>query len=65
MELIISKMNEGWNDIAEAEWDSVSKSLNEVTESVEPVVTLVLAVVIGLLLLSNMLPLIGIMTAIA
>ncbi|NLA69984.1 MAG: hypothetical protein GX852_02950 [Clostridiales bacterium] len=59
------KMNEGWNDIAEAEWDSVSKSLNEVTESVEPVVTLVLAVVIGLLLLSIMLPLIGIMTAIA
>lgn len=59
------KLNEGWNEMSEAEWSAVDASLREVTDSVEPVATLVLAVVIGLLLVSIMLPLIGIMTSIA
>lgn len=59
------KLTEGWNEMSDSEWKSVDESLRDVTESVEPMATLVLAVVIGLLLISIMLPLIGIMTSIA
>ena len=59
------KLSEGLETMAAQEWDLVEQRLHDVTDSVEPVITLVISVVIGLLLISIMTPLIGILTAIS
>lgn len=59
------KLSEGLESMANEEWRLVDENLQDVTDTIEPAITLGLSVIVGILLISIMIPLIGIMTAIA
>lgn len=58
------KLTKGLKELSKKQWQTADETLRQVTETIEPTVSLVITVFIGLLLISVMLPLISIMASI-
>lgn len=58
------KLTKGLKELSKKQWETAGETLKQVTETIEPTVSLAITVFIGLLLISVMLPLISIMASI-